>query len=230
MIVNIFIFSSIAIVIFDVPFPFINPHNPPIPLRFSLSYPPPKGVVLQDPNIYVDVTLQSNDTIAEGTPVLLTAVGSLSERFSQNVSQVMVGFEGSLPTYTTSNPTDVVTINPIGPAFGSVVLTPYYGKENHAKSSFGMGGPDLLEKSQIIEWNVQGDYSPTLVILFNSPLNLTQQKDTNIRVHVSPASVLQDERLGRENIVISLALVGFEFGASIMIMRELIKSIQSRTN
>lgn len=228
--VNIIIFSSIIIVIFDIPFPIINPHNSPPPLRFGLSYPPPEGTVLVNPDVYVDVTLQSNDTISEGTPVFLTAVGSLSPKFSQNVAEVQVVFEGALPVIDASNPKQTITMNTIGTPFGSAVLYPHSGKGNYTKSSYGMGGPDLVGSSHIIQWNVQGDYSPTLIIVFNNPTNLTQEKVSDIRIHVSPASVLQDERLGRENIVISLALVLFEFGASMMIIRELIKSIQSRTN
>jgi hypothetical protein len=230
VVVNIIILSSIIIVFFDIPFPVINPHYSPPPLRFGLSYPAPEGIVLVNPDVYVDVTLQSNDTISEGTPVLLTAVGSLSPRVSQNVTQVEVVFEGALPVIDASNPTQTVTMNTVGTPFGSVVLYPHSGKGNYTKSSFGMGGPDLVGSSHIIQWNVQGDYSPTLIILFNSPTNLTQEKVSDIRIHVSPASVLQEERFGHENIVISLALVLFEFGASMMIIRELIKSIQSRTN
>jgi hypothetical protein len=200
--------------VFDLqfwPLSYFNPPEKPTNLYFNLDYPIQSGFIWMSNGqmVHVEVNLSAPTRIAEDLPVTMTAVGSVSSSYSQNITHVFVGFTGATVYSAQEN------VYPIGSQFESIDLTQQY----EPMPFIGLAiGPKIGGAPQTIVWKVQGDYAPTIVILFKNFTAITQTYPY-LAVHVASVDVARSERYNRVNTALSIALVGFGFveGAKILI-------------
>jgi hypothetical protein len=164
----------------------INPPEKSYQMVLTLTYPPStKGPILfiNGSIIWFEIDLNYTGEIAERQPVTVWAYGTLSPEFAQQIQDVSIGFEGALP-YVEGG-----TVVSITPAYAGVDLVPNASVSSNEGLPISFGAY-LAGDPQIINWQVQGNYYPTLTITYNTGNgNYTVQDYPDFLVHVSPIDV-----------------------------------------
>jgi hypothetical protein len=195
------------------PFSYFNPPETVQPLYRNLDYPP---IFLFEPEsshpliVHVELTLSPSAPLAEGVSADLSAAGSVNSSYAWKISQVFVGFIGSI---LTSN------LRMANFQFPFVILS----QGNRPTTSMvGTIGPLIGGTPVSIMWNKPGDFEPFMVILF---VNSTTVPVTfpYLPVHVNSLDVARSERYNRVNAAVSIALVLFAFVEGYGILRDIDK-------
>jgi len=196
--------------IIDLKVPYLNPPEKEEKIFLPLAYPPAAGVILtvnSNETIYIEITLKYTGMLVERQPILMQAAGTLSPELANQIYSIEVGFEGSLPYYEGAN------VKPIGPSFGSVSLRP---TEKCPLNSLSLGA-GLVGDPIKIEWPIQGDYSPVIVIIYKN-LSIIQHKYENYRLPIGSFFLMKQERYNRTSIALSIALFIFTVAESISVL------------
>jgi hypothetical protein len=191
----------------------INPPDKAYQTVLTVTYPPStKGPILyiNASIIWFEILINYTGEIAERQPVTVWAYGTLSPEISQQIHDVSIGFEGALP-YVESG-----TVVSITPAYAGVDLVPNATVSSNVGLPINLGAL-LAGDPQTINWQVQGDYYPTITIGYNSVyyVNYTVQNYPDFRIHVSASDVVQQEKYSKINTALSIALVLFAFVESL---------------
>ncbi|WP_424733125.1 hypothetical protein [Methanoregula sp.] len=186
----------------------------------------PNGTPVSLPLLSVDICLQYNGTLAEGTKVNVSAVGflypdgqkvnipSIFVAGSQNKENIVnnpvwVGFEGA-SLYNESN-ANFLTPNGEAPVALEAVDASMLRIPRWSDSG------SLWPYYQSITWDIQGDYHPYLIVLFNNGTD-TSEYYSDYTVHVSGSDVIQQENYARISTWLAVILFFFTVIASLPIL------------
>ena len=211
----------------------ITDFTKPVFLPMSLNYPSYStvGLVIGQPNdsMHIDLSLYANHTIAEETPVLLTAYGSIGSVLARNISQlelgraeifaVKVGFEGAFQVVGNS------LLESYGPPLAGTLML-VNSSIPCGTSSISYGPTTLCGLPTVITWPVEGDYNPVISIMFKNGSSIDQPYP-DYKVHVTSSQVIQSENLNERNtqinIGLSTALLLFSFISALKLVSEILK-------
>jgi hypothetical protein len=135
----------------------------------ALIYPPNEDRPAND-TIYIQVGISTDEGFAERTKITMLAGGAMGGRFAENVSGAYVYFKGAyLEKYVNIH----VVSRPFGepytligyPSAGvNLFVTP---NVPHLPMAWSFSATKFLNGDGVdLEWLTQGDYYPTLVIIF----------------------------------------------------------------
>jgi len=195
-----FIGFYVIVNVINLKIAYLNPPYKEYKIVIPLVYPS-TGVLLSvnsNETIYVEITLKYTGYLIERQPVTIEAGGTLSPELSEQISTISVGFEGALPY------SEDYEVSPIGPPFASISLHP---TEKSPLRSISLGA-GLSGDPIKIEWPVQGDYHPTIVIFYKN-FQVIQYDYEQYRLPVSSSRVMRQERYSRINNVLSMVLFMF---------------------
>jgi hypothetical protein len=171
---------------------------PHVDYHMDLIYPPSEQELTRNV-IYVRTTVSSDEGFAERTRIKIHAGGSLADGFAENVSQVQVFFKGAYfelflqPHVVGPQPPSLVG-QPSAGVYLTVRACPRYGIEGMALVSSDAVCLVSYEDT-LVQWMTQGDYYPTLIIVFKNDSNITQDYP-QFRLHIEPFSTLESEKTG----------------------------------
>jgi hypothetical protein len=175
----------------------INPPYETKSLPLTIMYPPSPASMTTTyigPNtIYLELMLNYSNIMAEGQPIEFAGTGTISPAIVPQVRTVDIVFEGALPygSETAYRPSGTLARYwgiEFTPTLEDVTPIPVYA------------GASLVGYKTVLEFPVQSDYYPTLVVEFTDrsikPYEYTFQ-DAAHRIHIDSADILQQQNFGR---------------------------------
>ena len=218
---------TVGVNIWDIKVDFlsINPSEQTHTQLMHLFYPPPTSTSvplmyadlgsgeLQNPeNLSVEVFLQYNGILAEGTPVKVYLSGFVYPNSENTITgfyhlttntitpnAILVGFEGASLQNASSNPFSTEPEIFLELEKSDKII---FAKESDIES---------LPVAQVITWHTEGDYSPYIVIPsgnINKSVPLTIEYPNN-KIHVSGSDIIQQEKYSRINTWLTIVLFFF---------------------
>lgn len=185
----------------------INPSEPHSERHFPvMTYPPSNGSGFQigDPSntiIFEDFYLRYNgSTPVENQPLELSVIGTLAPSFAEKIHSVSFYFDGALPYPVGS-----------GTYTGGWGIS-LYPTTNHQSNAISLGA-FIWGTPVVINWQVQGDYYPSITINYGNFTHITQSylDCQNFRIHIDSTDVLRQQSSNRINTSISIAMAFFGF-------------------
>jgi hypothetical protein len=194
----------------------INPSEPENERDFPImSYPPSNGSLLQITDskktiLFEDMRLAYNGTLVENRPVEFSAIATLDPSFANQTYGVYLSFDGAVPYPVKS-----------GMGFSNAWgISLYPTNMNEDQGAFMIShnilvslGAFLVGESVVMTWQVQGDYYPSISIIFKNFTRISQDYtgNQNFEMHVDSASVLEQQNSDRIDTSTTVALAFFGF-------------------
>lgn len=202
VLIGIYVYANITD--WKVNFLKINPTEPSNERDFPvMTYPPSSTSGFQiNPStiLFEDIYLKYNGTAAENQPLELSVVVTLSPDLANQIYAIDFYFGGASPY-----PVDGGTYS----GGWGVILhqTDQLASHDINLGAFFAGNPTVLT------WQVQGDYYPSITILYNNNTQVTQSYAGNpdFLMHIESADVLRTQSSSRVNTSIEVALAFFAF-------------------
>lgn len=188
----------------------------------ALIYPPNEDTPTND-TIYIQVEISTDEGFAERTKITMLAGGAMGGRFAESVSRAYVYFKGAyLEKY--------VNIHVVGRPFGepyTLIGYPSAGvdlfvanRSRNLPMAWSFSATKFLNGDSVdLEWLTQGDYYPTLVIIFKNGTHAIQDYP-QYRLHIEPYSTLESEETG-----IRFYWIGGIAIAAIALMQETLNAV-----
>lgn len=166
---------------------------------------------LSTEKLAINVTLQYQGTLAEGTPINVSAGGNLYD-ISLPIKILAVGFESA-----NSNIGDNGEIIMRNPLTSPIIGYPAQTDLNLEEHGF-LFRPVATKNFETISWDAPGDYTPYITIwdLNNTPV--TYEYPTK-KIHVSASDVTIQEKFSFVNLWLTYAIL---FATSVMLILAII--------
>jgi hypothetical protein len=189
----------------------INPKPPPTVIPISVEYPSIGPLNLGETCVAAYMELETNGTLAAGTPVKIVSAGGLtaSPFCFKYLQLVDLGFYEAYP---------------VGQQFGSGtnIVGVFQGAHFGRNTSIPYLASDLVSYNyDTFEFPVPGDYSPTLLLSFYYPSNNTQYTFDGIKVHVASSADIQNDKNAKIQTALTYVIVAFIFLEGFSIVMEL---------
>jgi hypothetical protein len=182
----------LAVMVFSLIWADIIPVMRPVSNPMTFLYPS-KQELTRD-GISIQATISSDQPFAERMPVRIHAVGSIGRGFAENVSQVQIYYRGAYlekylqPTVVGQPPSSVLGHPSAGVNLFVTETPPNEGQVLvSSEGAFLVGVEDA-----VVEWLKEGDYYPTLIIIFKN-INYTTQDYPEYGLHVESYSTIESE-------------------------------------
>lgn len=186
-----------------------------------LPYPnnEPEGLVVLNYTNYsspvkfdINLTLQYEGTLAEGTPVNVSASGALYD-LSFPIKILAVGFENA--NSNVGEQGEIIITNPL------TSPTIYYPSQidfNLEANGFGVIPNRAIKEFETISWDAPGDYVPFITIWYLNDTQTTYLYQTR-KIHVSASDVIVQEKFSTVNLWLAIAVL---FATSVMLVLAII--------
>jgi hypothetical protein len=151
---------------------------------------PSKQELTRD-GISIQARVSSDQPFAERMPVRIHAIGSIGRGFAENVSQVQIYFRGAyfemyLQPSVVGQPLSLLGYPSAGVDM-YVTPTPQPGQVLVSSDGAGLASDDA-----VVEWLKEGEYYPTLIIVFKNTTNTTRDYP-EYSLHVESYSTIESE-------------------------------------
>ena len=186
-----------------------------------LTYPniEPEGLIILNYSSYsnpikldVNVTLQYDGLLTEGTPINVSTGGSLYD-LSFPIKFLAVGFESS-----NSNAGDNGEIIMRNPLTCPKINYPYQTDLVLEANGYPAIPNRATKNFEMISWDAPGDYVPYITIWYTNDTSITYEYHTK-KIHVSSSDVKIQEKFSTINLWLTIAAL---FTASVLLILAII--------
>jgi hypothetical protein len=198
-----------------IPANWIPPTQPHM-IPFGLNYPNPVGYSGNETEFLISMMIAYNGSIAENTPILVA--NSTCQLASWSDAWIVeVGFSQALPW----NFKDLFQHGGswIGGLAGALFI-----------KDFRSGSPlrQTPTNGTLIYFPIAGDYSPSLYVLYWNGSE-TFHTFEQMKIHVLSESEINAENISRNNLILTIALLGFSYIEGITIIAELMSKRKKKS-
>ena len=186
-----------------------------------LTYPniEPEGLTIVNISNYslphelaINVTLQYQGVLAEGTPVNVSANGDLYD-LNFPMKFLSVGFEGA--NSNVSEHGEILMTNPL--------TSPQINYPSQMNLALEAGAGYMLpliatKQFETINWDASGDYTPFITIWYLNNTPITYEYPTE-KIHVAESDVVIQEKFSIVNLWLTIAIL---FATSVMLILSII--------
>jgi len=233
--VAVFVISFLVVVIAVNAYSYAvgSSENKTITQPFSIDYPLPNSplvnVITYNGSMHIDMLLYSNGSITQGQRVIVDASGGMTSKFSKQVKQIIIQFQGAQACYLEGCKGEVIEIG--GPA--GVIL-------NQNRTSPGLApiteiGPVVFPISlgigstsfggYPIFWPSAGTYYPLMTLSYWNGTDSPAYTLQSMPVYVAPHPVVSPQDLAYwvNYIASALVLVLFVAGTFIALKNKTVR-------
>jgi len=150
------------------------------------------------------VNLTWNGLLAENVPVRIVVSGVLTPSFANNVSSVFLSFEGvrGIPRITSV----------------TSLIAPLTGLILNRTVPLATGWSVIMEEKGTFQWEIQGDYSPIIVVNYKNFATPDYAVYSYYKLHISSEDVVQQEKNGNIATVLTIAFFVLAFMESVYLI------------
>jgi len=198
---NVFVGIYVIANLVDWKIPYLNPPDEAFTITMPFWYPdiPVGGDIYLDREIYGVILLTYCGVLVEGRQVQLKAEATASREFAQNITRIVIMFQGA----------NIVPMKGVAPTVleeyfqGAVLL-----RTNGLPKNLAIYMDTTFEGERTLTWLTEGYYYPTLTIHYNDKSTIEEPLE-EYTIHVNSSYALRQEEYHRVNKVLSITLFGF---------------------
>jgi hypothetical protein len=203
----------LAVNFLNLPFPYLNPPGQNTSWLADISFGQPPGISVALPNA-AEILINVNATgiLVSGEPARIIAVASTTSPLKENLSSMIVSFEGAVQYLPISS------FGYVGEQdFNYSGVQIQFGSSCFSPVSFG-SNTSFCGRANEIEWPAEGSYYPMVTFIFKNGTTPRTVSFPDYRITISSVQTLSEARYNRINELLTIALVGFAFVEGIKIL------------